>query len=205
MSEQQVVLIMTGGRCGSIWLRYLYELHNGYYALSYDKNEITIENGLIIALDGTIPDKVVIHSHSVSYIPQIDRTKLKILWVSRHNKFEQMMSFYVLEHVDQRIQVATLDENQSESDTKFEVSPSVILHGIANIAEDEFLRYNTLMNGAYDYQRIYYEDLFSDKQEQIIQSLGLKKSQSVLPVKSQYQAKKLVSNYQEIMRELNVT
>ena len=62
-----------------------------------------------------------------------------------------------------------------------------------------------MQNHQIDYNVIYYEDLFSDKQLDILQKLGISIQTKTWYHKSRFQAKDIIENYEELMREFNDT
>ena len=221
----QVVCVTTAGRTGSNFLCDIY-VQNGFRRFrdvwnhdffAFDKTDhLTFQNDTYVINNDTCFEKVVFHNHDPGWLPHVSKDKIKVVLSFRKNKTLQQMSQIVWEYVDRilddRTKAKTGPATAPNPDyidpiniDKLYVDPKQLLDGIKAITKIEEVALKTMQNHQIDYNIIYYEDLFSDKQSDILQKLGISIQTKTWFQKSRFQAKDIIENYEELMREFNDT
>tara|TARA_B100000131_G_scaffold306359_1_gene333341 strand:- start:334 stop:990 length:657 start_codon:yes stop_codon:yes gene_type:complete len=217
--NKQVVCITTAGRTGSNFLCDIY-VQNGFSRFrgvwnwdfnAFDKPDryLTFQNDTYVINNDTL-EKVVFHNHDARWLPHISKDKIKVILCFRKNKILQQMSQIVWEYVDQVLDDNTKSKtgpatapNPDYTDPieidKLYVDPRQLLNGVKAITEFEELALKTVQDNQIDYSIIYYEDLFSDKQSDILQELGIIIRTKPWFQKSRFQARDIIENYKELL------
>ncbi len=213
-----VVCVTTIGRTGSNFLCDVY-VQNGFNRFrevvernffAFDKKDhITFQNNKYVVNNVTLP-KVVFHNHTPDWIPHISKDKLKVILNFRIDKISQQLSFIVMQYLDKVLDDNTKSKtgplqspNPDYTDyvkiDKLYVDHREFSNGIRRICEFEDLALKTVQENDIDYSIIYYEDLFSDRQSNILQKLDINVQTKSWFQKNRFQASDIIENYEELL------
>ena len=218
-----VVCVTTAGRTGSNFLCDVY-VQNGFSRFrevanrnffAFDekdidptKDNITFQNNKYVINNETLTD-VVFHNHTPDWIPHISKDKLKVILHFRKDKLNQHLSHIVWRYLDKvlsdniKAETGPLQAPNPNYVTPIEIDKLYVDHrevsnSIKAIYEFEDLALKTVQENNIDYSIIYYEDLFSDKQSDILQKLGLSYTTKSWFQKGRFQASDIIENYEEL-------
>lgn len=217
---KQVVCVTTAGRTGSTWLCDIY-LQNNFNILRHVSchdfyafdllDHMTFQNGKYVFNNNTYLEKVVFHNHDPSWLPHDSEYKIKVILSFRKDKILQQLSHVIWKYIDQVLDDNTLAKagpahapNPDYIDPidikKLYVDPQQLLKDIKTIVEFEEAALKTVQDNCIDYLILYYEDLFSNSQSDILKQLGISVKQDTYFKKGRFQAQDIIENYEELVQ-----
>lgn len=213
----EVVTVTTCGRSGSNFLCEVYEQH-GFTRFSdpanhdfFDTdsiNHLSFQNGSYW-YNKKLVENVVFHNHIPNWAPDFKNSKAILLL--RRNKIKQELSHCVWKYLETVLDnkvISALGQvsnpNSSYTDPisikKHYVDKSKLLDGIRAALKFEEIAHKTLQENKINYQIIYYEDLFSNRQSHVLKQIGLSVKQDTYFKKSRFQASDIIENYDELLK-----